>query len=57
MLKIYSLREKIRDDVEFNFYNAKKLEIDLPNFHPKGLGILGKLILPELLKEIISCII
>ena len=57
MLKIYSLREKIRDDVEFNFYNAKQLEFDLPNFHPKGLGILGKLILPELLKVDVDRII
>ena len=57
MLKIYSLREKIRDDVEFNFYNAKKLDIDLPNFHPKGTGSLGKIILPELLKEDVDRII
>jgi lipopolysaccharide biosynthesis glycosyltransferase len=57
MLKIYTLREKIRDDVEFNFYNARKVEFDLSNFHPKGLGILGKYFLPELLKDDVERII
>lgn len=57
MLKIYTLREKIREDVEFNFYNAKRVEIDLKNFHPKGNGICGKLILPTLLKDDIERII
>ena len=57
MLKIYSLRGKIRDDVEFNFYNAKNVETELKGFHPKGYGICGKLILPELLKDDVERII
>ena len=51
MLKIYSLREKIRDDVEFNFYNAKKVEIDLRNVNTKGPGAVAKLLLPNLLPK------
>jgi hypothetical protein len=39
MIKIYTLRDKIRDDVEFNFYNAKKVEIDLNNTNPNGIAI------------------
>lgn len=48
MLKIYSLRE-IRDDIEFNFYNAKKSEIELKNLNTKGAGAVAKLLLPNLL--------
>ena len=51
MLKIYSLRERIRDDVEFNFYNAKKAEIDLRNVNTKGPGAVAKLLLPNLLPK------
>ena len=29
MMKIYSLRYRIREDTEFNFYNASKVEKDL----------------------------
>ena len=29
MITIYSLRERIRDDVEFNFYNASRVEEEL----------------------------
>ena len=36
MLKIYSLRNKIRDDVEFNFYNCKRVETELKNLNIKG---------------------
>ena len=57
MIKIYTLRRKIRDDVEFNFYNAKKVEIDLKNTNIKGNGINAKLILPELLQDDINRII
>lgn len=57
MMKIYSLREKIRDDVEFNFYNAKKVETDLKNTNRKGNAINAKLILPELLIDDIERII
>jgi hypothetical protein len=49
MLKIYSLREKIREDVEFNFYNAKKAENDFKGMHPKGPGAVAKILLPHLL--------
>lgn len=51
MLKIYSLRGKIRDDIEFNFYNAKRVEIDLYNLNTKGPGAVAKLLLPELLPD------
>ena len=37
MIKIYTLRDKIREDVEFNFYNAKKIETDLRYTNPKGM--------------------
>ena len=51
MLKIYSLREKIREDVEFNFYNAEKVEIDFKKMHPKGPGAIAKILLPHLLPD------
>ena len=54
MLKIYSLRDKIRDDVEFNFYNAKKVEIDLKNLNSKGPGAVAKLLLPEIIPNNIN---
>ena len=57
MIKIYTLRDKIRDDVEFNFYNAKKVETDLKNTNPKGNGPNTKLILPELLPDDVERII
>ena len=49
MIKIYSLRSRFRDDIEFNFYNAKKCEIDLINLNSKGPGAVAKLLLPNLL--------
>lgn len=51
MLKIYSLREKIREDVEFNFYNAKQVENDFKGMHPKGPGAVAKILLPHLLPD------
>ena len=57
MIKIYTLRDKIRDDVEFNFYNAKKIETDLRYTNPKGNAINAKLILPELLPDDVERII
>lgn len=57
MLKIYSLREKIRDDVEFNFYNAEKVETDFKGVHPKGPGAIAKILLPHILPEDIERII
>ena len=49
MIKIYSLRRKIREDVEFNFYNAKRVETDLNGLNTKGAGAVAKLLLPHLL--------
>ena len=57
MLKIYSLRSKIRDDVEFNFYNAKRVETDLKDLNTKGPGAVAKLLLPELLPDDIDKLI
>lgn len=57
MLKIYSLRERIRDDVEYNFYNAEKVEKDFKGIHPMGPGAIAKIILPQLLSEDIDRII
>ena len=34
MIKIYSLRYKIRENTEFNFYNASKVEKDLKGLNP-----------------------
>ena len=45
MMKIYSLRNKIREDVEFNFYNAKRVEKELKGLSPKGAGICARLLL------------
>ena len=57
MLKIYSLRDRLRDDVEFNFYNAKKSEIELKNLNSKGAGAVAKLLLPNLLPNDIERLI
>lgn len=51
MLKIYSLREKIRENVEFNFYNASRVEIELKGLNTKGPGAVAKLLLPQLLPD------
>ena len=51
MLKFYTLREKIRNDVEFNFYNAKRVETEFKGIHPKGNALCARLLLPELLPE------
>ena len=57
MLKIYSLRAKMRDDVEFNFYDARKVEIDLRNLNIKGPGAVAKLLLPNLLPNDVNRLI
>ena len=57
MLKIYSLRAKIRNDVEFNFYNAERVETDLKGLNTKGPGAVAKLLLPELLPDDIERLI
>ena len=51
MLKIYTLRKKIRDDAEFNFYNASVVEKDLSGLNLKGPGAVAKLLLPQLLPD------
>ena len=57
MLRIYSLRERIRNDVEYNFYNAEKVEDDFKGIHPKGPGAIAKIILPEILPDDVDRII
>jgi len=49
MLKIYSLRKRLREDVEFIFYNARRVETDLKGLNTKGPGAVAKLLLPQLL--------
>ena len=51
MIKIYSLRERIRGDVEFNFYNASRVEIELNSISYKGPGLAAKLLLPQLVED------
>ena len=51
MLKIYSLRYKIRKNAEFNFYNASRVEKDLSGLNVKGPGAVAKLLLPQLLPD------
>ena len=57
MIKIYTLRERIRNDVEFNFYNAKRVEIELKGIHRKGNGVMAKLLLAVLLPTDVERII
>lgn len=57
MIKIYSLRDKLRNDVEFNFYNAKRVETELENLNIKGPGAVAKLLLPDLLPDDINKIL
>lgn len=49
MIKIYSLRNLIRNNTEFNFYNASKVEKDLIGLNTKGPGAVAKHLLPHLL--------
>ena len=51
MIKIYSLRYQIRKDVEFNFYNASRVETELNSISHKGPGLAAKLLLPQLVEE------
>ena len=57
MIKIYTLRERIRNDVEFNFYNAKRVETELKGVHTKGNGVMAKLVLALLLPNDVERII
>ena len=54
MIKMYSLRKKIRNETEFNFYNASRVEKDLFGLNTKGPGAVSKLLLPELLPNDIN---
>ena len=51
MLKIYSLRYRIRENTEFNFYNAKQVEKDLMGLNTRGAGVTSILLLPQLLPD------
>lgn len=51
MIKIYSLRYRIREDVEFNFYDASRVERDLISISRKGPGLAAKLLLPQLVED------
>ena len=51
ILKIYSLRDKFKHKVEFNFYNAKRVEKELNDISYKGPGLAAKLILPQLVTD------
>ena len=51
MLKIYTLWKRLRDDVEFIFYNAKRVETELDGLNTKGPGAVAKLLLPQLLPD------
>lgn len=47
----------MRDDVEFNFYDGKKIEQDFNGMHPKGVGAVAKFLLPHILPEDVERII
>ena len=49
MLKIYSLKNKINNLTEFNFYYLKDAMKKMKNFHKKGEACPGKFELPQLL--------
>lgn len=51
MIKIYSLRYSLREDVEFNFYDASRVERDLISISRKGPGLAAKLLLPQLVED------
>lgn len=51
MLKIYSLKNKINNLTEFNFYYLKDAMKKMKNFHIKGEACPGKFELPQLLPD------
>ena len=51
MLKIYSLKKKINNLTEFNFYYLKDAMKKMKNFHKKGEACPGKFELPQLLPD------
>ena len=54
MLKIYDLRKRKRSDVEFNFYNSKKAEIDFEGINQKGSSLFARFLLPELVSNYVK---
>ena len=44
MIKIYSLRNRLREDVEFNFYDASRVEKELSSLSNKGPTIAARLL-------------
>ena len=57
MIKIYKLRNKIKNLTEFNFYYLKDAIVKMKNFHPKGEACPGKFELPTLLPDNIDRLI
>lgn len=57
MIKIYSLRDRIREDVEFNFYNARRVQIEIKSISRKGPGLVAKLLLPQLVDDSVKRLI
>jgi len=51
MLKIYSLKNKLNNLTEFNFYYLKEAMKKMKNFHIKGEACPGKFELPQLLPD------
>ena len=51
MLELYSLKEKINNSTEFNFYYLKDSIKKMKNFHKKGEACPGKFELPSLLPD------
>jgi hypothetical protein len=57
MLKMYSLKNKINNLTEFNFYYLKGAMEKMKRFHPKGEACPGKFELPQLLPDNIEKIL
>ena len=57
MIKIYSLRNRLREDVEFNFYDASRVEKDLRSLSYKGPTISARLLLPQLTDDSVNKLI
>jgi len=57
MVKIYSLRYSLREDVEFNFYDTSRVEKEINSISKKGPGLAAKLLLPQLVDESVKRLI
>ena len=57
MIKIYSLRNRLREDVEFNFYDASRVEKELNSLSNKGPTIAARLLLPQLTDDSVKKLI